>query len=523
MSDPDHASVDAKREQFQRLRQDVLAQVEREAAERIARNPTPTEEKVRAGAFREMIESQCRDAAFAMRRKGYATESSGFGGTHGEVQQIDGNFEIDAETEARLRAIGVIVHRSGDPGEVLAWRTALQFTPDRADPDAMRAKWDAVAALLPDRGAPAEPGVSGGTEDFIRERAPHRTDLLDRIAELRQRYDREQGQVINVREGTARETAARRERQEKVARARDISDARRVRAELGHAIDPTTEELQSLILSADAEAQVSREFGERGETGPHLFRGVDGEQRLTVFGTAHVFDRAEVGDLRRAFEEASPDLVLREGTVDFAIDPTLSDEQVLERYGEQVYLERLARAKGIEVRSWDVPWEETMRDAIAHGHAPEVIVAWMMAQGTKHLLKQGRVPSREALAEILKVVRSPAVVEALRRDTGFEFDPDRFDLDRIAREHLGKPLAELDFDTAEAHANPWQRGPTNDVLRRMNELRDARAIALIAEAKRAGKHAFVLAGGDHVLAWQPALEALYPQHEFETFAESSAT
>lgn len=286
---------------------------------------------------------------------------------------------------------------------------------------------------------------------------------------------------------------------------------------------PTIEELQALILDADAEAQVSREYGERGETGPHLFRGSDGAQRLTVFGTAHVFDRAVVGDLRRAFEEASPDLVLREGTVDFSVDPALSDEQVLERYGEQVYLERLARARGIEVRSWDVPWEETMRDAIARGHKPEVIVAWMMAQGTKHLLNQGRVPSREALAEILKVVRSLAVVDALRRDTGFEFDPDRLDLDRIGREHLGKPLAELDFETAEAHANPWQRGPTNDVLRRMNELRDAHAITLIAEAKRAGRHAFVLAGGDHVLAWQPALEALYPQHQFETLAEPRAT
>lgn len=192
MPDPDHPHVDETRERFQRLRQETLTRVEQETTERIAQNPTPTEEETRAGAFREMIEPQCRDAMFAMRRKGYATESSGFGGTHGEVQQIDGNLEIDAETEARLRAIGVIVHRSGDPGEVLAWRTALRFTPDRADPDAMRATWNAVAALLPDRGVPAEPGVSGGTEEFIREHAPHRSDLLSRIAELRQQYDREQ-------------------------------------------------------------------------------------------------------------------------------------------------------------------------------------------------------------------------------------------------------------------------------------------------------------------------------------------
>ncbi|MDO8622099.1 MAG: hypothetical protein Q7R80_02615 [bacterium] len=330
-----------------------------------------------------------------------------------------------------------------------------------------------------------------------------------------------QDPAVPAAEDAAREAAAQRERAEKTARTRDLVVARHARTELGQDADPTTEELQALILSADAEAQVSREYGERGETGPHLFRGVDGEHRLTVFGTAHVFESSGVSDLRRVFEEDSPDLVFREGTADFSFDPALSDEQVLERYGEQVYFERLARAKGIEVRSWDVPWVETMRDVLQRGHAPDAIVAWMMSQGTKHILKQGKVPSRETLADVLKVVCTPVMVEALQRDTGVSLDVNQLDLDRIAQEYLGKPLAQLDFETVEAHANPWQRGPTNDILRRMNELRDARAIALIAEAKRAGRRAFVLAGGDHVLAWQPALEALYPQHEFRTL-ESGA-
>jgi hypothetical protein len=188
MTDPDHRYIEVKHESFQRLRQEVLASVDRETQERIAQNPTPTEEELRAGAFREMVEPQCRDAVFAMRQKGYATESSGFGGEHGEVQQVDGNFEIDAETEERLRALGVTVHRSGDVGTILPWAAALRFTPDAADPNAMKAKWDAIAALLPDRGTPTDPSISGGTEDFIRERAPHRADLLDRITELRQHH-----------------------------------------------------------------------------------------------------------------------------------------------------------------------------------------------------------------------------------------------------------------------------------------------------------------------------------------------
>jgi hypothetical protein len=47
---------------------------------RLKDNPTPTEEELYMGAFKEWLEPQVRDAIPEMYRKGYGTVSSGFHG-----------------------------------------------------------------------------------------------------------------------------------------------------------------------------------------------------------------------------------------------------------------------------------------------------------------------------------------------------------------------------------------------------------------------------------------------------------
>src|ERR1700759_442476 len=63
---------------FKQLRLNVLAAQETLITQRVMTNPIPDEEEFSAGAYREQIEPQCREAIFAMRRKGYRTGSSGF-------------------------------------------------------------------------------------------------------------------------------------------------------------------------------------------------------------------------------------------------------------------------------------------------------------------------------------------------------------------------------------------------------------------------------------------------------------
>lgn len=164
---------------FQRLREQIHKQVEIETEKRIKENPKPTEEEIMVGAFREMIEPQVRDAVFEFYRKGYSTESSGFGGEFGETQSLDGYFEIDEKTKEKMEVLGIKVLKGRDLG--LPWEnekyTYIQFKPNNPDADEIKKKWDAIAALLPQREEPAQPSISGGSEDFRKQYAANHTDI----------------------------------------------------------------------------------------------------------------------------------------------------------------------------------------------------------------------------------------------------------------------------------------------------------------------------------------------------------
>ncbi len=196
--------TEVRAEAFSELREQSHTQIERETAERIKSNPKPSEDEINAGAFPEMLEPQVRDAVFEMRKKGYATESSGFGGKTGEVQSIDGYFEIDEKTERALRDLGVQVGRDEGFGPKYAF---LRFTPDEPSLEKIKAKWDEIAELLPDRGQQAELSVSGHAEEFIKEYAPERTDALQRIDEIREQHDKETEEAIAKKGAEASERA----------------------------------------------------------------------------------------------------------------------------------------------------------------------------------------------------------------------------------------------------------------------------------------------------------------------------
>jgi hypothetical protein len=164
-------------EPFQKLREEMHRISDKETEERIRINPVPTEEEILAGAFREMIEPQVRNAVFDMRRKGYATQSSGFG-EDGKLQAIDGYFQIDEKTEEKLRAIGVNVKRGVDTGTSASDEYAIiSFHPDAPDVSKIEDKWGQIVALLSEQEQPASPSLSGGHEDFRNRFAPGRTDV----------------------------------------------------------------------------------------------------------------------------------------------------------------------------------------------------------------------------------------------------------------------------------------------------------------------------------------------------------
>lgn len=173
-----HSSTEALPDAFKQLREDTHNRLETEVERRIKENKSLNNDELLIGAYREMLEPQVRDAVFGMYRKGYSTESSGFGGEFGEIQQIDGFFTIDEETKRKLHTIGVEVLRDEDVGldHGEADYTYISFKPETPDIEKIKQKWDQITALLPDRNVPAEPSVF--SEEFQGELTPEQKEVM---------------------------------------------------------------------------------------------------------------------------------------------------------------------------------------------------------------------------------------------------------------------------------------------------------------------------------------------------------
>ena len=147
---PGNNSPEAERQKaFSDLRSNFYDAEEKSLKDRAERNPQPTGHELHIGAYEEQVEPQMRAALEALYKKGYATESSGFGGIeHPEIQQIDGYFEIDAATEEKLKTLDAWVTRThNDYDDSIL--TRIEFTAEEPDAEKISAKWIEIVDVLP--------------------------------------------------------------------------------------------------------------------------------------------------------------------------------------------------------------------------------------------------------------------------------------------------------------------------------------------------------------------------------------
>lgn len=158
---------------FMKLRDEVYKKRNQELANRKKNNPTPTEEELRIGAYYEELEGPVRDAVFTFSRKGYTTDSSGFCNLpYATEQVIDGFFTLDEDTIQKIKTLGAKYEQSQNR------YSHISFDPDSADEKAIKAKWDTISELLPDKGAYAKPSTSVGAENFRKEHPIVKQDKL---------------------------------------------------------------------------------------------------------------------------------------------------------------------------------------------------------------------------------------------------------------------------------------------------------------------------------------------------------
>jgi len=172
------AEVDVNRLEivaFDQLRVDTYGQMKQEISDRLALNPTPTDDERLLGTYTEALEPQVREATMAMRSKGYNTIASGFHGTddnwrvlgidnpardydpsyrRGQIMDFREPFTLSSETRLALKAIGAeIPEYPGLQDQIVR----IGFTPTSPDIDTIGTQWNAIADLLPDTGIPSSP------------------------------------------------------------------------------------------------------------------------------------------------------------------------------------------------------------------------------------------------------------------------------------------------------------------------------------------------------------------------------
>jgi hypothetical protein len=139
-----------KSSEFQRLRDTVHREMEQAINARLdAGYKRPTDLELELDAFEEEIEPQVLNAVKVFNAKGYKTISSGFYGVDCEDQCIDGPFTVDRSTTQKLADIGVRVEPY--PRTYGVAGSMVKFSPDEPDLEKIKAKWDHIAAMLPDR------------------------------------------------------------------------------------------------------------------------------------------------------------------------------------------------------------------------------------------------------------------------------------------------------------------------------------------------------------------------------------
>lgn len=230
---------------------------------------------------------------------------------------------------------------------------------------------------------------------------------------------------------------------------------------------------------------------------------------LEVVGTPHPYTLEDAKAVHEALSlDNDVDLVLIEGAAALEFSKSISSdanpEEVIARYGEQTYAAWLARNRGVEVRSWDIPMQELLVEASSK-FSNEAIVAWIAGMGAKHIIDKADPLEVKHLVGLISASLG-MTSEKIQEELGIELTAET--VQASVQKYSGVDFEQLTYDAAEEIATPRHRGEPNDVIRALNELRDRHLLETLA-ANTDKNNIVTICGKSHAITWRPALEELY--------------
>ena len=264
---------------------------------------------------------------------------------------------------------------------------------------------------------------------------------------------------------------------------------------------------KELLLTPEEE----RAESERRGPPPYLISARAGDREITVVGTKHTNNLAEVAEMVSVFEESDPDVVIVEGQPLEKLFPgksieeirAMKPEEVIDKE-EQAYMAWLALQTGKELQYWDLSTAEQIRRVLElkdektgqQKYNSGQIAEWIVTYGIWKIYERGDQPSHEKLQEVVQI--GMPGIEELDIDLSYE------NVDAILRKY-GSSMQDDQEHFKEIAFNSSMHA----VVRDMIIIRDRHAIEVLADAKKKYKKVFATAGGGHTLTWEPALKNIY--------------
>lgn len=264
-------------------------------------------------------------------------------------------------------------------------------------------------------------------------------------------------------------------------------------------------DLEGLFVSPEEEKIIA----EKNNKEDFEYKLTAGNKKLEIVGTPHPYTLAEAKGIQDALSlENTVDLLLIEGTaaLEFSKDipQDAKPEDVIAQYGEQTYAAWLARKRGIEIKSWDIPMRNLLADSRTK-FSNEAIVGFIAGMGAKHIIDKGDPLEANHLVQMISASLGMTPTD-MQDELGIEFS--ETSVQDAVRKYLGTTFEEITYDAAESIATPRHRGETNDVVRFMNVSRDRHLLETLE--KNSDKNNIVaVCGKSHAITWKPALEKLY--------------
>lgn len=144
---------------FERLRYSVQIIILKDIKRRRVKNPKPERIESCLGLFIEELEPQVRQAVLELNRKGYSIDTSGFMSNPCD-QMIEGDFQLEDTTIQKLKKVGAIVETN------VSGYTKLQFSPNEADTQKIKKRWNEIVSLIPDMNQKAPPSMTRKAREF---------------------------------------------------------------------------------------------------------------------------------------------------------------------------------------------------------------------------------------------------------------------------------------------------------------------------------------------------------------------